>query len=154
MSPSSRTPSLTIEPAPPASSAFTKYGGNLGASGCVAYLFEHRGQLTVTGERATEEALMSAALDAGARDVWLEEGLWTVTCAPADLMALKDALEAAGISTDSAEITMAPQTLTEITGDAVAKAVKLIEALEDNDDIQKVYTNLDASSEALEAALG
>jgi len=133
--------------------AFTKFGGNLGASGCVAYLFEQKGQFTLPEEKATEEKIMSAALEAGADDAWLDEGVWTITCPPTDFIAVKEALEAAGLETDSSEITMIPGTLTEVTGDAVAKAVRLIDALEDNDDVQKVYTNMDASAEALEAAM-
>lgn len=133
--------------------AFSKHAGNLGASGCVAYLFEQKGQFTLGEEKASEDRVMNAALEAGADDVWLDDAVWTITCPPTEFIAVKEALEAAGLPPDSSEITMIPGTLTEVAGDNVAKAVRLIEALEDNDDVQKVYTNMDAAAADLEAAL-
>ena len=133
---------------------FGKFGGNLGATGCVGFMFEPKGRVSLEESAADEDRLMGLAIDAGAEDVTLEDGLWTVTTAPGDLIAVKDAIDRAGLKTEGAELTMIPTTLTEIAGEAVARCVKLVEALEDNDDVQKVYTNLDASDEALEAAMG
>lgn len=131
----------------------TKYGGNLGATGAVAYMFEQKGRITLDGESATEDQLMEIAINAGAEDVALEDGVWTVLTAPTDYITVKEALDKAGLKIDSAELAMIPGTLTELAGDSLAKCVKMIEALEDNDDVQKVYSNLDASAEALEDAM-
>lgn len=133
--------------------AFTKYGGNVGATGCVAYMFDARGRITIDESDATEVALMEAAIDAGAEDVLLEDELWIVTCATDRLIAVKDAIEQARITIESAELTMIPNTLTNAHGPDIARVIKLIDALEDNDDVQKVYTNLDASVEELSAAM-
>lgn len=132
----------------------TKYGGNLGATGAVSYLFEQKGRITLDGSAATEEQLMNIAVEAGADDVSLEDDVWTVLTSPTDYIAVKEAIDKAGLKIESAEIAMLPGTLTELSGENLAKCIKLIEALEDNDDVQKVYTNLDASAEALEKAMG
>lgn len=131
----------------------TKYGGNLGATGAVAYLFEPKGRITLDADAATEDQLMAIAIDAGAEDASLDDDVWTILTAPADYIAVKEAVDKAGLKIESAELAMLPTTHTELAGDTLAKCVKLIEALEDNDDVQKVYTNLDASAEALEAAM-
>lgn len=131
----------------------TKYGGNLGATGAVGYMFEQKGRITLDADAATEDQLMAIAIDAGAEDVALDDALWTVLTAPADYIAVKEAIDKAKLKIESAELAMLPTMLTELAGDNLAKCVKLIDALEDNDDVQKVYTNLDASAEALEAAL-
>jgi YebC/PmpR family DNA-binding regulatory protein len=130
-----------------------KYGGNLGATGAVSYLFEQKGRLTLDASAATEDQLMAIAIDAGAEDVTLEDDVWTVLTAPADYIAVKEALDKAKLKVESSELAMLPTMHTELAGDALAKCVKLIESLEDNDDVQKVYSNLDASAEALEAAM-
>ncbi len=132
---------------------FTKYGGNLGATGCVGYMFDARGRITIDEKAATEDALMTVAIDAGAEDVSLDDGLWTVVTSSADLLNVKDAIEKAKIRFEAAEATLIPNVLTEVDGETAAKVVRLVEGLEENDDVQKVYTNLDASAEALEAAL-
>lgn len=132
---------------------FGKFGGNLGATGSVAYMFEHKGVFTLDQAAATEDRLMEIAIDAGADDVSLGDALWSVTCPPAAFAHVKSALEKAGLSLASAELSMVPTNLTTLTGDALASAFKLIEALEDHDDVQKVYSTLDASTEDL-AKLG
>ncbi len=133
---------------------FGKYGGNLGATGSVAYMFEHKGLFTLDEASATEEKLMEVAVDAGAEDVSLGDGLWTVTCAPGVFAQVRAALDKAGLKLTSAELSMLPTSLTTLTGDALAGAVKLIEALEDHEDVQKVYSTLDASAEDLERVGG
>lgn len=133
---------------------FTKAGGNLGATGCVGYMFETKGLITIDEDKASEEQLMELAIDAGAEDVALEDGTWTITTDVNDFIAVKEAIDGANIETSSAEITMIPNMNAEAAGDDVGKVIRLIDALEDHDDVQKVYTNLDASEEDLAAATG
>jgi YebC/PmpR family DNA-binding regulatory protein len=122
--------------------AFSKYGGNLGTDGSVAFLFQHCGQfLFAPGTR--EDKVMDVAIEAGAQDVATDsEGGVEVTCAPADFANVKQAFEAAGLKAEVAEVTMKPLTETEISGDAAQSMRKLVDALEDLDDVQQVYTNV------------
>ena len=121
--------------------AFNKYGGNMGSEGSVAFMFKHCGQFLFAP--GTDEArLMDAALEAGAEDVVAdEEGGFEVLCAPNDFAAVKDALEAAGFKAEVAEVIMKPATETVFTGDDAIKMQKLLDALENLDDTQEVYTN-------------
>ena len=122
--------------------AFSKYGGNLGTDGSVAFLFRHCGQfLFAPGTR--EERVMEVAIDAGADDVQTDaEGGLEVTCAPADFASVKQAFDDAGLKAEVAEVTMKPLSETEISGDAAQSMRKLVDALEDLDDVQQVYTNV------------
>jgi YebC/PmpR family DNA-binding regulatory protein len=131
----------------------TKYGGNLAATNGVSYMFEQKGRITLDGDAATEDQLMTIAIEAGAEDVALEDDVWTVLTSPADYIAVKEAIDKSKLKIESAELAMLPTMFTELAGDNLAKCVKMIEALEDNDDVQKVYTNLDASAKALEEAM-
>ena len=123
--------------------AINKHGGNLGENGCVAYMFDKKGYLVVEKSAIDEDALMEAALDAGAEDVREDGDNWEVITAPEDYEAVKEALDAASIETIAAEVTMLPQTMAPLDGDTALKMIKLIDALEDCDDVQKVYTNAD-----------
>jgi YebC/PmpR family DNA-binding regulatory protein len=123
--------------------AMTKHGGNMGENGCVAYLFDKKGYLVVEKSAADEEALMEVALEAGAEDVREDGSNFEVITAPEDFEAVKEAVDAASIATIAAEVTMLPQTMAPLDGDAALKMIKLIDALEDCDDVQKVYTNAD-----------
>jgi YebC/PmpR family DNA-binding regulatory protein len=121
--------------------AFSKFGGNMGTEGSVAFLFTHCGQL-LFAPGANEDALMEAALEAGAEDVVAdEEGGFEVVTPPHDFSAVKDALEKAGFKAEVAEIVMKPSTETVFTGDDAIKMQKLLDALENLDDVQEVYTN-------------
>jgi YebC/PmpR family DNA-binding regulatory protein len=121
--------------------AFSKFGGNMGTEGSVAFLFKHCGQL-LFAPGTDEDALMEAALDAGAEDVVSdEEGGIEVITAPHDFSAVKDALEKAGFKAEVAEVVMKPSTETVFTGDDALKMQKLLDALENLDDVQEVYTN-------------
>jgi YebC/PmpR family DNA-binding regulatory protein len=133
---------------------FDKHGGNLGTSGSVAFQFERKGQILVNGP-ADEDELMLAAADAGADDVIAADGTFEVLC-PIDVFgAVRDAVEAAGFSIDSAELTMVPKVTADVTDEGVAKKLmKLMDALEDNDDVQDVYANFDIPEEILEAIAG
>jgi YebC/PmpR family DNA-binding regulatory protein len=131
---------------------FSKNDGNLGESGSVAWLFERKGVVLVPAESVDEEELMLAAADAGAEDVVEEESGYQVTSSPEALQSVKDALTAADIAFESAEVTMLPKTTIRIEAEADArKLVRLMEALEENDDVQDVYSNFDIPEGVLEA---
>jgi YebC/PmpR family DNA-binding regulatory protein len=121
--------------------AFSKYGGNMGTEGSVSFMFKHTGQF-LFAPGVEEDKLMEAALEAGAEDVISdEEGGFEVLCAPNDFPAVKDALEKAGFKADSAEVIMKPDVETVFTGEDAQKMQKLLDAIENLDDVQEVYTN-------------
>ncbi len=121
--------------------AFSKFGGNMGTDGSVSFMFDHVGQF-VYAPGTSEEALMDAALEAGAEDVSTnEDGSIEVICPPHDFEKVKSTLEAAGFKAELAEVTMKPQTEVNFTGDDAAKMQKLLDALENLDDVQEVFTN-------------
>ena len=120
---------------------FSKYGGNLGTEGSVAFQFKHCGQL-IFPPGTSEDKVMEVALEAGAEDVISDdEGTIEVLTAPADFEAVKAALEAAGLKPEVAEVTMRPENTVELSGDDAARMQKLLDALEDLDDVQAVYHN-------------
>ena len=121
--------------------AFNKYGGNMGTDGCVAFQFKHCGQL-LFAPGTSEDALMEAALEAGADDVVTnDDGAIEVLTAPAEFEAVKNALVAAGLTPDAADVTMRPDVTIELTGDDAARMQKLLDILEDLDDVQDVFHN-------------
>jgi YebC/PmpR family DNA-binding regulatory protein len=131
---------------------FTKNGGNLGTTGAVAWLFERRGVVVIDADGVDEEELMLAAADGGADDVEQDGSVFQVTSPPEQLAAVREAIEAAGIDVQSAELSMVPKTTVEVAAEPSAKKlVRLIEALEENDDIQGVYANFDIPEQVLEA---
>jgi len=121
----------------------SKNGGNLGATGCVSYLFEKRGMLTFTGDDLDADAVMEAALEAGADDVIEGEGQIDVVTSPGAFDAVKAALVAAGFEPGNAEVTMAPSNTVALAGDDAESMLKLAESLEDLDDVQSFYSNFD-----------
>ncbi len=126
--------------------AFTKGGGNMGTSGCVSFMFDQKGLIVIDKEEVEmdEDELMMTALDAGAEDFGVEEDSFEVTTSPDDFSAVREALEAAGIPMVSAEVTMIPQTYTELTNEEdIKKMNKLLDLLDDDDDVQNVYHNWD-----------
>jgi transcriptional/translational regulatory protein YebC/TACO1 len=123
--------------------AFSKYGGNLGTEGSVAFQFKHCGQL-LFAPGTSEDKVMEAALEAGAEDVVTgEDGSIEVLTAPADFEAVRDALEKAGLKAEVAEVTMRGQAPVTLAGDEGQRMQKLLDVLEDLDDVQAVYTNAD-----------
>ncbi len=131
---------------------FAKHGGNLGTTGAVAWLFERRGVVLVDAESVDEDELTLAAAEGGADDVELDGTVFQVSSAPESLSAVRDAIEAAGIEVQSAELTMIPKTTVEVAEEAAAKKlIRLIEELEDNDDVQDVSANFDIPELILEA---
>ena len=120
--------------------AFSKYGGNLGTDGCVAFQFKHCGQM-IFAPGTDEAALMDAAIEAGADDVASnDDGSIEVITGAADFMAVRDALEAAGFKPEFAEVTMKPEGETVLAGDDAVRMQKLLDALENLDDVQEIYT--------------
>jgi YebC/PmpR family DNA-binding regulatory protein len=131
---------------------FAKYGGNLGTDGSVAWMFERRGVVLVPAEGVDEDTLMLAAAEGGADDVAGDGSIFEVTSAPEALREVRQAIEDAGFAIESAELTMLPKTTVELTEESTARTlVKLVEALEELDDVQEVYANFDIPEAILEA---
>ena len=132
-------------------STFTKCGGNLGETGSVSFLFDRKGQILFSSTIADEDTVMMAALEAGAEDVETNEDGHAVFCADTDLNEVSNALEAALGEFDSAKLIWKPQTTTEVDFEGMEKLMKLIETLEDDDDIQRVTSNFEVSDEVMAA---
>ncbi len=134
--------------------AFTRAGGNLGTTGSVAFQFERQGQIVIEakGSPTDEDEMMLLVADAGGEDVELVEDTWVVYTTPADLMAVKNALEAAGLPVKGAELSMEPITPVEVTVSDAKKVMRLVDRLEELDDVQNVYHTMELTDE-LAAAL-
>ncbi len=132
--------------------ALTRNNGTLADPGSVAYLFGRKGQVIVTKEAADEDAIMEAALEAGIEEINDLGDVWEVISEATDFVAVRTALQGAGIDYESAEATFVPSMKVELDVDGARKVLKLIDALEDSDDVQNVYANFDASDEVLEEA--
>jgi transcriptional/translational regulatory protein YebC/TACO1 len=131
---------------------FSKNDGNLGGSGAVAWLFERRGIVLVAADGVDEDELTLAAAEGGADDVSLDGSTFEVVSAPESLSSVRQAIEEAGFTVDSAELSMVPKTTVEVADESSAKKVlRLIDQLEENDDIQDVYANFDIPEQVLEA---
>jgi YebC/PmpR family DNA-binding regulatory protein len=126
---------------------FNKSGGSLGENGCVAWIFEKKGYIALDRGAIGEEALMEAALEAGAEDVREDNGNWEVIAAPDDFESVKAALDNLEIPFVEAEVTMLPKTTTNLVGKEAEQMVRLMDSLQDCDDVQKVYTNADIPDE-------
>src|SRR6184192_3930566 len=135
-------------------SAFQKFGGNLGASGSVAWMFQKCGLVTVERANVDEDRVMEVALDAGADDVRESGDILEVVTAPDRFEAVKTALEKAGVALASAEVTMMPQSTVPISGKTAEQMVRLLETLEDHDDVQSVSSNMDIAAEVEERGVG
>ncbi len=122
-------------------SAFTKGGGNMGATGCVSFMFQEKGEIVIEKEDKDEDEIMMLALDAGAEDFASEEEVFIVTTTPEDFGTVREALEAEGIEFLEADVKMIPDTYTEINEDDAKKFQKMLDLLEDDDDVQEVYHN-------------
>lgn len=131
--------------------AFSKNGGNLGTPGSVAHMFTKKGVLVLAKSAAEEDKLTEVVLDAGAEDLSDEGENWEVITAPADFEAVKTALESAKIPTEHAEVTMIASTYTKLEGAPAAAMMRLLEAIEDLDDTQNVYSNFDMDEETVAA---
>jgi len=127
----------------------SRNGGNLGTTGSVAWMFDRRGQIHIDSEKYDEEKVMEAALEAGAMDVQVEEGAFTVLTEVSDFHAVQDALREQGIVWEEAELAMVPKTEVKVEGPDADKLVKLLDLIEDMDDVQKVYSNADVDVDSL-----
>jgi YebC/PmpR family DNA-binding regulatory protein len=137
--------------APEIRHTFEKGGGNMGASGAVAWMFDRKGIILVDAAKIGEDDLMSKALDAGATDMRRAEKVFEITTAPAEMDAVRDALAKAGVPILEAQVTYVPQSTVRVEGPTATSVVRLIEALEELDDVQHVYANYDIPDEVLEA---
>ncbi|WP_299983244.1 YebC/PmpR family DNA-binding transcriptional regulator [Desulfobacula sp.] len=130
---------------------FNKAGGNVGTDGCVAWMFDKKGLIIVSKEASDEDTLMEVALDAGAEDIKEETDSFEIITEPSDFDAVKEAIEAAGIKYELAEITMIPQNLTKVEGKEAEQMINFMDALDDCDDIQKFYSNADIPDEVFDS---
>jgi transcriptional/translational regulatory protein YebC/TACO1 len=131
---------------------FTKHGGDLGQPNSVSWMFEKKGQFSIPGSAASEERLMDVVLDAGADDIQAADGNLDVTCASVVFSQVQDALEKAGIVPSQAKLVMIPTTVVELDAKKAGQCLKLLEALEDHDDVQNVYANLSFDDDAVSEA--
>jgi YebC/PmpR family DNA-binding regulatory protein len=131
--------------------AFSKHGGNLGEPGSVAWIFEKRGVIVVDGNRYGEDDLI-AAIDAGAEDVQQDGDLLKVICDPSDLSAIRRALERAGVEPESSDLAMEPKSTVQIGAGEAGSLLRLLDALDDQDDVNEVHANFDMPAEVMEQA--
>ena len=132
---------------------FSKSGGSLGEPGSVAWVFDKKGVIVVDGERYSEDDLFPA-IDAGAEDVSIDENVYEVLTAPEDLTAVREALEQAGVELQSGELTMQPKSTVEVPEDKVSQLMRLLEELDDHDDVAAVHANFDVDASVLERVAG
>jgi YebC/PmpR family DNA-binding regulatory protein len=132
--------------------AFTRHNGKLGESGSVQWLFEQKGVIEIDTTGRVADDIAMTAIDAGAEDVQTEDGLVTVYTAPKDFERVKRSIESAGVKTASAELSMRPSSTVRVEGDAAQKVLRLVESLEELDDVQKVHANFDIPEEVLQTA--
>lgn len=133
---------------------FNRNGGTLGDPGSVAWMFSKKGVLLAGGENVSEEELLAVATDAGAEDLELQGGLWELTCGPADVAVLRSALEKSGVKVESAQVTMLPSATVPLDSDTARKVLRLMDDLEDSDDVQEVYSNFDIPDQVMAEVSG
>lgn len=132
---------------------FSKCNGSLGESGCVGWMFDQKGLVTISADGTDEESVMMATLDAGAEDIKVEDDLIEVVTKPENLQAVREALDAAKIAFASAEISMIPQNVVTIGAKEAAQILRLMDLLEDLDDVQNVYANFDIPDDIMQEVL-
>ncbi|MGQ9623062.1 MAG: YebC/PmpR family DNA-binding transcriptional regulator [Candidatus Caldatribacteriaceae bacterium] len=133
---------------------FSRYGGSLGETGCVSWVFERKGLISFEKDRADEETIMSVAIDAGAEDIRSTETTIDVITAPEDFEQVREVIERSGLRYAVAQVTMVPKTTVSVEGKQAQQVLSLVEALEDHDDVQEVYANFDIADELLESLKG
>ena len=134
--------------------ALSKNGGNLADAGAVGWMFHRKGEIIVPKEQASEDKMLGIVLDAGADDLRDDGSAWDVVTPPEQFEAVRDALVKAGITPASAEIGMVPQNYVKLTGPQAAQMLRLVEALEEHDDVQHVYANFDIDEKEMQAVVG
>ena len=132
-------------------STFTRHGGSLGEAGCVAWMFDSKGSIRLKPGDYDPDELALSLIDAGAEDVNADDDQVEIVTAPENLMAVREAIEAMNIEVESSEVEMVPKTMIELDDKSAGQALKLMEKLEEIDDVQNVYSNADISEEAAEA---
>jgi YebC/PmpR family DNA-binding regulatory protein len=132
---------------------FSKYGGNLGETNSVAWMFEKKGYVVVEKSKVDEEALMGAVLEAGAEDLRDDEDNWEIICPPAAFEVVKDAVRKLGVEPATAQIAMLPQSYVKVEGATAQSLLKLMDALEEHDDVKHVWSNFDIAAKEIEASL-
>jgi YebC/PmpR family DNA-binding regulatory protein len=130
---------------------FEKHGGRMGTAGCVAWMFERRGLITVDGQRIKEDEVLEKALEAGAADVKAVEKVFEIATAPDEMESVRQTLESQSVPVVEAQIDMVPQSTVKVEGKDAAAVLRLIEALEEQDDVQSVYSNYDIADDVIEA---
>ena len=123
--------------------AFSKNKGNLGENGCVGWIFDNKGYIAIPRAASDEDRIMELALEAGAEDVKDSGDQWEVTTGPTDFYTVRDAIEKAGLPVESSDLTMIPKNTVKLEGKEAEQMLRLLEMLEDNDDVQNVYANFD-----------
>jgi YebC/PmpR family DNA-binding regulatory protein len=131
----------------------SKHAGNLAAENSVAWMFSRKGQIVVEKGKVDEDKLLSVALDAGADDMNDDGSAWEVVCAPEQFEAVRDAVKGLGVSPATAEVAMVPQNYIKLVGKEAQQMLKLMEAIEDHDDVQHVWANFDVEEKEIEASL-
>src|SRR5699024_1045867 len=128
--------------------AFSKYGGNLGETGCVSFMFDRKGLILIVDEehQIDEDELTLEAIEGGAEDVEVEDGVYEITTSPEEFEALRAHLEESGYSIEEAEVTLIPQTYTQLDSETNEKVTHLIDMLEDSEDVQDVHHNVEEVS--------
>ena len=132
---------------------FSKHGGNLGEAGCVSWMFQKKGYMVVPKERASEDKLLGIVLDAGVEDLRDDDPNWEIITPTEAFEAVRDALTQAGIQPEAAEITMLPQNYVKLQGTPAHQMLKLVEELEEHEDVQHVHANFDIDEKEIQAAL-
>jgi transcriptional/translational regulatory protein YebC/TACO1 len=132
---------------------FSKWGGNLGEANSVGWMFEKKGQITVAKDKAAEDVLMGAVLDAGADDMKDDESAWEITTPFEAYQSVLEAVKGLGIEPDTATVAMLPQNYIKLEGKQAQQMLKLMEALEDHDDTKNVWSNFDVDEKEIEASL-
>ncbi|MBI4265457.1 MAG: YebC/PmpR family DNA-binding transcriptional regulator [Acidobacteria bacterium] len=131
----------------------SKHAGNLAAENSVAWMFTRKGQVVVEKGKVDEDKLLAAALDAGADDMNDDESGWEIVCAPENFEAVRDAIKALGVEPSTAAVAMVPQNYVKLTGKDAQQMLRLMEAIEDHDDVQHVWANFDVEEKEIEASL-
>ncbi|HOK80689.1 MAG TPA: YebC/PmpR family DNA-binding transcriptional regulator [bacterium] len=132
-------------------SIFSRHSGNLGESGCVSWMFERKGVVTIKNKEIDEEKLLSLVLDAGAEDLKLDNDVFEIVCAPDKLESVKKTLEENKIPVESASVTLIPKNTVRVEGKEAEQLLKLLDELEEHDDVQHVHSNFDIPDELIEA---
>jgi YebC/PmpR family DNA-binding regulatory protein len=133
---------------------FSRYGGNLGEAGCVSWMFHKRGAIAAPKKNTTEDQMLGIVLDAGAEDLRDDGEQWEIVTPPDALEAVANALKKAQVEVASSEVTMLPQTYVKLDGRSAEQMIKFMEALEDHEDVQHVYSNFDVDARELEQVSG